>query len=239
MAIYHNDFEQRSEEWYRVRLGVPTASEMDRIITPTGKPSRQAEAYMNRLLAEWILGEPIENEVDTQWMEHGRDFESEAVKSFEFQTDLKTHAVGFVTTDDGRIGCSPDRLVGEIGTLELKCPKPNTHVGYLLSTSVAEDYIVQNQAQMWICEREQSWVSSYHPKLPPIILTINRDKEFIAKLGALVRGFVDQMLERRLELDRRFGPFERAQPKQQTEEAYDWLGVSMEDVDAIIAARGE
>jgi YqaJ-like recombinase protein len=176
---------------------------------------------MNRLLAEWVLGEPITTEVDTPWMEHGREFEEAAVKAFEFQTDLETSPVGFVTTDDGLIGCSPDRLVGEIGTLELKCPAPNTHIGYLLSTSVADDHRVQNQAQMWICEREKSWVSSYHPKLPPIILPIDRDEEFIEKLSASVRAFVDVMLQRRIELETRFGPFTRPEPKR-TEAVKDW-----------------
>lgn len=238
MAIYSAQFEQRSAKWYEVRLGIPTASEMDRILTPGGKASRQSEGYMNRLLAEWVLGEPIANDFDSQWMEQGRECEEAAVRAFEFQTDLETSAVGFVTTDDGLIGCSPDRLVGEIGTLELKCPAPNTHIGYLLSTSVAEDYKVQNQAQMWICEREKSWVSSYHPKLPPIILPIDRDEEFIGKLSGAVRTFVDVMLQRRVELEQRFGPFTRPEPKR-TEAVEDWLKVSMEDVDVIVAAPGE
>lgn len=244
MAIFHNDFEQRSAAWYQIRLGIPTGSEMKRILTPGGKdgkdpkPSAQAPGYMNLLLAEWALGEPIENDFDSPWMENGREYEESAVKAFEFQTELETSPVGFVTTDDGLIGCSPDRLVADIGTLEIKCPKPNTHIGYLLSTSVADDYRVQNQSQMWICEREKSWVSSYHPRLPPVILEIPRDDEFIKKLACVVRSFVDVMLQRRVELEQKFGPFTRPEPKR-TAEVEDWLGVSMEDVDMIIAARGQ
>lgn len=209
MAKYHGQFEQRSEAWFNARLGIPTASEMDRIITPGGKPSKQAEAYMNRLLAEWVLGTPIVSDYESDYMAHGREYEGAAAKAFEFQTGLKTTEIGFVTTDDGMAGASPDRLVEDNGTLELKCPAPQTHIGYMLSTSVAEDYKVQNQAQMWICEREKSWVSSYHPRLTPVILEIPRDDEFIAKLSAVVRAFVDVMLERRLELERRYGPFVR------------------------------
>jgi len=212
MAIYHNYFEQRSTEWYRIRLGIPTASEMHRIVTPTGKASTQAGAYMNRLLAEWVLGEPIVSDYESDYMAHGREHEGAAAKAFEFQTGLKTTEIGFVTTDDGMAGASPDRLVEDAGTLELKCPAPQTHIGYMLSMSVAEDYKVQNQSQMWICEREKSWVSSYHPRLTPVILEIPRDDEFIAKLSAGVRTFVDVMLERRLELEKRYGPFVRPDP---------------------------
>lgn len=209
MPIYHNYFEQRSAEWYRMRLGIPTASEMDRIITPTGKPSKQATGYMNRLLAEWVLGEPIESEYDSPYMQAGRDNEAAAVKAFEFQTGLETSEIGFVTTDDGMAGCSPDRLVSDMGTLELKCPAPHTQISYLMQESVADEYRIQVQAQLWICEREKSWVSSYHPKLPPVILEIPRDDDLISKIADAVREFCDLLLQKRESLERTFGPFVR------------------------------
>jgi hypothetical protein len=39
-----HDVTQGSPEWLEARLGIPTASEFDKIITPTGKPSTQYEA---------------------------------------------------------------------------------------------------------------------------------------------------------------------------------------------------
>lgn len=208
MPIYHKHFEQRSAEWYRVRLGIPTASEMDRIITPGGKPSKQAVGYMNRLLAEWVLGEPLEHE-QTHWMEWGQDHEAAAVKAFEFQSGLETSEVGFVTLDNGMAGCSPDRLVGECGTLELKCPAPQTQISYLLDESVADEYMIQVQAQLWICEREKSWVASYHPKLTPVILEIPRDEDLISKIACAVNQFCDVLLQKRELLERQYGPFVR------------------------------
>ena len=212
MPIYHDRIEQRTADWFQIRAGIPTASDMERIITHGGKASGQAEAYMNKLLAEWVLGEAIVGDYESRHMLDGRENEEPAVKAFEFQTGLKTAKVGFVTTDDGLIGCSPDRLVEDHGTLEIKCPASQTHIGYLLSTSVADDYKVQVQAQMWICEREKSWVSAYHPRLAPVIIEIPRDDAFIAKISAAVRTFVDVMLAKRLELEKRFGPFVRQDP---------------------------
>src|ERR1035441_2290209 len=65
MAIYHREFAQLSEEWFAMRRGIPTASSFDKIITAGGKEekckrSTQDTAYMNRLLAEWVLGEDLE-----------------------------------------------------------------------------------------------------------------------------------------------------------------------------------
>ena len=51
---------QGASEWAQLRLGIPTASCFDKIITSTGKASTQRNAYMNKLLAEWLTGEPTE-----------------------------------------------------------------------------------------------------------------------------------------------------------------------------------
>ena len=52
------DCQQGSEEWYRARLGIPTASNFSAIITPKGKPtaSETRTRYLHKLLAEWALG---------------------------------------------------------------------------------------------------------------------------------------------------------------------------------------
>lgn len=236
MAIYHRDIEQRDEHWFQLRCGIPTASEMDRIITPTGKASKQCMAYMHRLLAEWVLHEPIMSDYESRYMTLGIENEDAAAKAFEFQTGHQVSTVGFVTTDDGLVGCSPDRLVGDYGTLELKCPAIQTHVGYLLDGSIYDEYRVQVQSQLWICELDKAWIVSYHPKLAPHIDEIGREEDFIASLSAAVRKFVDRMCEAREDLHRRFGPFPWEMNK---EPDVDPFGVTEEDVEAILAMRGE
>jgi len=130
MIVYRN-VAQGSTEWLLLRMGRPTASCFDRIITPSGKPSSQASDYCNLLLAELMLGRPIETPA-MPWMERGSLLEDDARAEYEFVNDVTVDRVGFCTTDDGLIGCSPDGLVGEDGLLELKCPKAEVHVGYLL-----------------------------------------------------------------------------------------------------------
>ena len=48
---------QGSDEWIQARLGIPTASQFHRIITPkTMKPAASAEGYIDQLVAEYLLG---------------------------------------------------------------------------------------------------------------------------------------------------------------------------------------
>ena len=49
--------EQNSPEWFAARLGKITASNMDKIITPTGQQSKQVGKYITQLIAEIITGE--------------------------------------------------------------------------------------------------------------------------------------------------------------------------------------
>ena len=114
-----HDCKQNTTEWLDLRAGIPTASQFDRIITPTGKPSASAIPYMHQLLAERLMGRPITGYVSFD-MDRGKDLEPEAVSFYEFTQDVETMPVGFITNDEETIGASPDRLIGSDGLLEIK-----------------------------------------------------------------------------------------------------------------------
>lgn len=210
--ILHNVV-QGSPEWLMARLGKPTASEFHRILTPTGKPSKQATGYMMRLLAELMLGHPIEDEVETRWMQRGEDLEFKAVEQYEFLNDVETEAVGFITNNAGTIGASPDRLVGTNGLLEIKCPAPNTQVGYLLYGNLDDAYYPQLQGQLYVVEKDWSDSFAHHPKLPPATIRGTRDEEYIAKLASALDAFVTELLEKRALLEQKYGAFPDLTPK--------------------------
>ena len=50
------DCEQGSEEWLAARLGIPTATGFENIVTATGKKSTSYIKYMAELIEESILG---------------------------------------------------------------------------------------------------------------------------------------------------------------------------------------
>lgn len=187
---------QGTPEWHTLRAGIPTASCFDQILTPGGEASKSAERYMFKLIAERLIGRPIDT-FNGGWMDRGTAFEAEAVAYYEAQRDMDTERIGFVTNDAGTIGASPDRFVGARGLLEVKVPAPHTHVGYLLSRKVEKDHRVQVQGQLWIAEREWCDVLSYSPDgLPPVIIRVERDEPYIAKLRAAVETFAGVLAEK-------------------------------------------
>ena len=197
------DVKQGSIEWLSARLGLPTASEFNKIITSTGNASSQKAAFMHKLLAELITDSPLETFQKTEWMDRGNELESTAVSLYEFQNDIETETIGFCLHDDKIAGASPDRLVGEDGLLEIKCPAPQTHVDYLLKQKVDSNYIPQVQGQLWITGRKWcDWIS-YHPEMPPVIIRVERDEEFISKMDSALKKFSSDMEEKKQILQER------------------------------------
>ena len=207
---YHYDLQQGSDEWLEARLGIPTASEFDRIITPAKRqPAAAATKYLNIKLAEWMYGAPLEAFV-SPWMERGAALEAEAVRYYEMERDVETTKVGLVLTDDGMIGASPDRLVGDDGLLEQKCPALDTHVGSMLDpASLVAEYRLQVQGQLWVCQREWCDMQSYYPGFPSVIVRVQRDEKVQAALAQHIPAFVSTMLECRAKLLATYGELRR------------------------------
>jgi hypothetical protein len=197
--IIFRDIEQGTPEWWAVRLGIPTASCFDKIVTPAkGELSKSSRAYAQYLVAETLLRAPLEPErSDPYWIAWGKLHEPMAAQQYAFTTDTEIETVGFVTTDDGRIGCSPDRLIiGHRGAVEIKCPAPQTHLSYLID-GPGLDYKCQFQGQMAVAELAFVDFYSFHPLLPPALFRIERDEPFIRKMSAALIEFLairDEML---------------------------------------------
>lgn len=197
----HN-VEQNTPEWMALRAGLPTASCFDKIITPTGWPSTQAGAYANRLLAEQIIGKPIKEWDGNGWSKRGHELEDEAVGYYAVMNDVDCVRVGFVTDDEERYGCSPDRIVGDEGLLEIKCPAAHTHMSYLLNPERLENaYRVQVQGQLLVTGRAWCDLVSYFPELPEVTVRCERDESFIATLKDGIESLLESIEKNRKALE--------------------------------------
>lgn len=177
--------EQRSDEWYRLRLGVATASDFNKLITPGGKPAKgdTTRAYMYRLISQRLIQRDEDAMiVPTLAMERGAVMEADAVDFYHLMGE-ESKPVGFVLADNGLYGCSPDRLVGEDGILEIKCPTAAVHTGYLDRGEIEESYWPQVQGQLYVTGRKWSDWMSYHPEIRPVIVRTERDEDYISKLA--------------------------------------------------------
>jgi len=191
---------QGSEEWFRLRTGIPTASSFDKILTKSGKKSASQERYMYKLLAERMMGHPC-FEFMSDFMQRGKELESKAVDYFEMQSGKDTYPIGFVTDDKLWFGASPDRGISEDGLLEVKVPKDETHAMYLLgSGSVLDEYRVQAYGQLWVSGRHYTEVISWHPEMPKAIVHTERDEAFIKLLEEAVLEFSAKLEAKALEL---------------------------------------
>lgn len=185
------DVQQGSVEWLEARLGKPTASQFHCLITPaTHKPSTQSRTYRNRLLAERLIGAPLDMDRNA-FMERGTDLEPAGRKWYAYTHDADVQEVGFVTSDDGRYGCSPDGLVGDNGGLEIKCPMPAEHIANIFGMTT--DYHCQVQGALLVTGREWWDLLSYHPTIKPACVRIYRDEEFLSKLGGILNAFCDDL----------------------------------------------
>jgi len=170
-----HDVQQGSDDWAELRKGMPTASDFDKIMTPVGmKLSKSADKLIARLIGERMspyMPERVET-FSSRAMDWGRQTEEEARRFYEMERNCKVTNGGFCTTDDGRFGASPDGLVGEDGMIELKCPEPGTHVGYLLEGGVPSDYLCQVHGQLIVTGRKWVDFMSYAQGMPPLLVRV-------------------------------------------------------------------
>src|SRR5215468_8548768 len=198
MPIFYHDVRQYSEQYDRLKLGIPASSHFHKIITPQGKPSKRWREYAYLLVAERILQQKIEL-YHSPAMERGLIVEADAVDWYEFDQDVTVQRVGFITDDDHTVGCSPDRLVGNDGLLEIKAPLPLTQVGYWLSGELDERFRPQLQGQLYVSQR--SWVDivCWHDVLPKLVMRVEREEEFIKALDRelqIFNNFIERVMEK-------------------------------------------
>lgn len=187
------DIQQGTEEWFNARLGIPTSSNFDKIITTQGKPSKQAQKYLYLLIAERITGVSEEG-YRNGWMDRGNALEGEARAFYELMTGDVVEEVGICYQDNTkRWACSPDGLVSGEGILEIKCPSSPVHIGYMLANELPKDYYQQVQGQLLVTGRKWCDFFSYYPGLPPFVIRVFPDKAFQKALQVELEVFVKEL----------------------------------------------
>jgi hypothetical protein len=171
---------QLSEEWFKTKLGVPSASNFHKIVTPKGDPSTQAASYMDELMCEIGFGGKVKT-FQSSIMARGVELEKEARDLFGLIHNIQVKQTGVIFEDRLRYCCSPDGLLEDAG-LEIKCPIERVHNKYLSERKLPANYVQQVQGSMLITGFNNWWFMSYHPEQPPLVLKIERDEEFIARL---------------------------------------------------------
>ena len=193
--IQVHDVEQGSESWFALRAGIPTASEFATVMAKgkEGGRSITRDKYMRQLAGEILTGEPAPEGYTNAFMERGKALEDEARDLFGFIRDVELQRVGFIRNDNK--GASPDSLIGAASGLEIKVAIPAVQIERLQRGTLPSEHVAQVQGTLLVSERETWNFMSYCPKLPPLIVTVRRDEEYIRKLSLAIDQFNEELAE--------------------------------------------
>jgi len=189
------DMQQGGTEWHMARAGKVTASEIDSLVSPTLeiRKGQGPQTYLYKKTAELIMGYQDESG-GTMAMDAGRTLETIALPWYEFQFGVTVNRVGFVQSDDGKIGCSPDGMIeGKQCGLEIKCPQAERHLKYLLGGGVPTEYFTQVQFSMFITGYPEWVFVSYHPHLPPFVVHAIRSPEAMNVFQSALNDFLPKL----------------------------------------------
>ncbi len=175
-----HDVTPNSPEWFALRLGIPTASEFKNLITAkklqlsiTG-----LKTYAITLAGEKFAGKALDAFEGNKYTEWGHEHEDDARRHYRFDRNVEVSTIGFATTDDGKVGASPDSMVGEDGGLEIKCLQGQKHVEslwYIDEGTCPPDYRIQCQGQLFVTGWKWIDLFFFHPDLPKVSIRIEPD----------------------------------------------------------------
>lgn len=185
LTVY--DCEQGSEDWFRARMGIPTASEFGTVLAPrAGSEGKMRRTYLHKLAGEIITGEPMERYGNAH-MDRGHEMEAEARSLYAFMSDADPTQIGFLR--NGQKGCSPDSLIGDAGMLEIKTKLPHLLIDCILKDDFPAEHKAQCQGALWVAEREWVDIAVYWPRMPLFVKRAYRDEEYISKLSDAIDAF--------------------------------------------------
>lgn len=192
--------DQRTDAWKQARVGFMTGSEAAAMLSTRrdGKESAERRNLRTRIVIERVTGQPPDDGFVAARMRRGSELEQDACAAYELATDRVVRPCGFLRHTELLAGCSPDGQVENFaGIVEIKAPDASTHLGYLRSESVPDDYLPQITHNLWITGAPWCDFISYDPRWPePLRLVIRRvlrDEAAVASYELLVRQFLREI----------------------------------------------
>ena len=203
-VTYHPHLFQGSDEWLRARLGLLTASEMGKIVTPTLKVASndKERQHLYELLAQRITGH-VEPHYISDDMLRGMHDEGEAVRLYAERFAPVAH-VGFITNNRWgfTIGYSPDGLVGDDGLVECKSRRQKyqartivQHVAIDGGTTIPDEYLLQCQTGLLVSEREWLDFISYCGGMPMVVIRVYPDAKIHEAILAAADAFEERIAQ--------------------------------------------
>lgn len=181
--------EQKSEEWFKARIGVITGSRVGAIIGVN--PYQKAEDVLRDMVREYFGAEKEFNgNVATN---HGERMEPVALEFYQSLTGNNVELTGIVKHDEyDWMGASPDGLIGLDGGLEIKCPY---WAKAPYSVHEKPSYYAQCQHVMEVCGLEWMDFLCYIDEETYLLERLEKDPDWFKKHFAKLEAFHKKYLE--------------------------------------------
>jgi hypothetical protein len=194
--------DQRTPEWFALRAGRITGSVAgDMLATLKGKGEAAARRDLKIAKAvERVTGVPLEDGdgYTSPAMQRGVDKEATARGAYETETGNLVRVTGFLTHETLMAGASLDGDVDDFtGVIEIKCPKPATHIATLRAGVVPAIYIPQITHALWLTGAQWCDFVSFDDRFPQdlalFIARVHRDEAAIASYELALRLFLSEI----------------------------------------------
>lgn len=178
----YEDLVQGSDEWFAARLGLLTASEMNKIMT--AKTLKVASNDKERQHVYEIAAQRISQYIEPTYVGEAmlRGHEDEMSACMLYAEEIAPVSnVGFITNDKWgfTLGYSPDALVGADGLLECKSRIQKYQVQTMIehvvdgeNTTIPDEFMLQCQTGLLVSERKWIDFISYSGGLPMIVIRV-------------------------------------------------------------------
>ena len=187
------EIEQRSEEWYKQRCGIVTASVVGTLITP--KTLKVAANDTSRNLTAQLVAERITGYVEPSFtssdMERGNLDEPYARDAYAEKYSTPVQQVGFMVREENgyKLGYSPDGLVGDDGLIEIKSRQQKIQLATFLRDEVPIANMAQIQCGLLVSGRKWCDYVSYCGGMPLFVKRVQPDENWRMAIVAALMSF--------------------------------------------------
>ena len=194
------NIDQGSIEWKNIRLGLFTSSDIFNLFVKAKDKkniSKTAETYIKQKAIECIYP-PFFNDINSNALQHGLDYESDAIQCYEMIKNKTVSNGGFFIFDNYS-GSSPDGLIGNDGLIEVKCPFNRVnHLNNVLSLKddidlykLSKKYYYQVHHQLFCTGRKWIDFCSFDPRLLNYnnflhVIRIERNQELMDEMAEVI-----------------------------------------------------
>lgn len=204
--------EQRTPEWYQLRKGKITSSEIHKIMGVKKELSDVAKTYLLERVAELLGGTPLStatNGFKPVALEWGTELEPVAIDYYSTLTSTEVKKASFIVVNE-QYGGSPDGLIPPEGIIEVKCPFSSANHfkhGMIKSDAdfkkVAPAYYYQCMSNIICAEAEWCDFISFDPRVQEeyqmFIYRLHRNQEeidFIKQRLGVAKRYIEELLEK-------------------------------------------